>query len=169
MILAALGPATAYRLHTPQWATMPTSGAGAAAVGGRANRIGVPALYLALEAETAIAEYQQLSSLMPPATLVNYTVKVDPVVDFRGGFDGDADDFLDWLDSQTEGPSMLEGTAEAQGELDSLLVVPADVGVQGGNELFDAGGHPVARVEPLDLQPSEEAFTRRVVWRVAFA
>lgn len=58
MILTALGPVTAYRLHTPKWSIMPTSGAGAAAVGGRANRVGKPALYLALEADTAIAEYQ---------------------------------------------------------------------------------------------------------------
>jgi RES domain-containing protein len=27
MILAALGPVTAYRMHTPRWATAPTSGA----------------------------------------------------------------------------------------------------------------------------------------------
>jgi len=87
MIFTALGPITAYRLLTPMWATMPTSGNGAAVHGGRANRAGLPALYLALETDTAIAEYQQLSSLMPPATLVNYTVTIDPVVDFRGGFD----------------------------------------------------------------------------------
>ncbi len=49
MILTELGPVTAYRMHTPRWATAPTSGAGAAAHGGRANRPGVSALYLALE------------------------------------------------------------------------------------------------------------------------
>ena len=86
MILTALGTVTAYRFYMPKWATQPTSGAGAAAEGGRANRKGLPALYLALEAETAIAEYQQLSSLMPPAILVTYTVTAEPLVDFRGGF-----------------------------------------------------------------------------------
>ena len=60
-MILAVGPVTAYRMHSPMWATMPTSGAGAATAGGRANRIGVPALYLALDAETAIAEYQQLA------------------------------------------------------------------------------------------------------------
>ena len=50
---------TAYRMHVPKWATAPTSGAGAAAFGGRVNRPGTPALYLALEPATAIGEYQQ--------------------------------------------------------------------------------------------------------------
>jgi len=87
MILTELGPVTAYRMHTPRWATAPTSGAGAAAHGGRANRPGVTALYLALEPETAVREYQQLSPLMPPGTLVSYTVRLEPVVDFRAGYD----------------------------------------------------------------------------------
>ena len=87
MILTELGPVTAYRMHTPRWATAPTSGAGAAAHGGRANRPGVAALYLALEPDTAVREYQQLSPLMPPGTLVSYTVQLAPVVDFRAGYD----------------------------------------------------------------------------------
>jgi RES domain-containing protein len=89
MILTELGPVTAYRMHTPRWATAPASGAGAAAHGGRANRPGTPALYLALEPETAIREYQQLSPLMPPGTLVSYTVRVAPIVDFRAGYDAE--------------------------------------------------------------------------------
>ena len=87
MILTELGPVTAYRMHTPRWAMAPTSGAGAAAHGGRANRPGVAALYLALQPETAVREYQQLSPLMPPGTLVSYTVQLAPVVDFRAGYD----------------------------------------------------------------------------------
>ena len=87
MILTELGPLTAYRMHTPRWATAPTSGAGAAEHGGRANRPGVSALYVALEPETAVREYQQLSPLMPPGTLVSYTVRLAPVVDFRAGYD----------------------------------------------------------------------------------
>ena len=89
MILTELGPVTAYRMHTPRWATAPASGAGAAAHGGRANRPGTPALYLALEPETAIREYQQLSPLMPPGTLVSYTVRVAPIVHFRAGYDAE--------------------------------------------------------------------------------
>ncbi|MDP1690530.1 MAG: RES family NAD+ phosphorylase [Burkholderiaceae bacterium] len=74
-------------MHTPRWATAPTSGAGAAAHRGRANRPGTPALYLTLEPETAVREYQQLSPLMPPGTLVSYTVRLAPVVDFRAAYD----------------------------------------------------------------------------------
>jgi RES domain-containing protein len=87
MILTELGPVTAYRMHVPRWATAPTSGTGAAAHGGRANRPGTPALYLALEPETAVREYQQLSPLLPPGTLVSYTVRLAPVADFRRGYD----------------------------------------------------------------------------------
>ena len=43
--------------------------AGAAAHGGRANRPRVAALYMALDTETAIKEYQQVSMLLPPGTL----------------------------------------------------------------------------------------------------
>lgn len=88
MILTHLsGPARFYRAHVPEWASQPLSGAGAAKGGGRLNRIGTPALYLSDSIETAIAEYQQLSALMPPLTLVTYEVALGPVVDFSGGFD----------------------------------------------------------------------------------
>lgn len=87
MILTNLGPITVYRMLVPRWASTPTSGAGAALHGGRANRPGTQALYLALEAETAVREYQQLSPLMPPGTLVSYTVRLAPVADFQGGYE----------------------------------------------------------------------------------
>ena len=76
----------AYRIHDPKWAFAPVSGAGAARFGGRVNRPGINALYLSLELETALAEYQQLDTLVPPALLVSYRIKVDCVVDFRDGF-----------------------------------------------------------------------------------
>lgn len=75
-----------YRAHTPQWAAQPLSGAGAALRGGRFNRPGLHALYLADSPTTAIAEYQQLDSLLPPCTLVTYRVVLRRVVDFRAGF-----------------------------------------------------------------------------------
>jgi hypothetical protein len=56
---------------------------------------------------------------MPPATLVNYTVKVDPVVDFRGGFDPARwdplwEDFMGdwrklWFNDHIEPPSWVLG------------------------------------------------------------
>ena len=66
MIFTSLEQATAYRMHVPKWAMMPTSGAGAAAHSGCANRPSIAALYLALDIDTAIKEYQQVSTLLPP-------------------------------------------------------------------------------------------------------
>jgi RES domain-containing protein len=66
MILTQLENLTAYRMHAPIWAVAPTSGAGAAKHGGRVNRPGVAALYLALDIETAVKEFQQVSTLLPP-------------------------------------------------------------------------------------------------------
>ncbi|MBX3726172.1 MAG: RES domain-containing protein [Xanthomonadales bacterium] len=68
------GPAHFYRAHAPEWASQPLSGAGAAKVGGRLNRKGMPRLYLSDSIETAIPEYQQFSPLIPPLTLVTYEV-----------------------------------------------------------------------------------------------
>lgn len=119
MILTPLQDSTAYRMHVPKWAVAPTSGAGAARAGGRANRIGTPALYLALEVATAVAEYQQLSPLLPPGTLVSYRVTATPVPDFTGGFRADlwpplwesffCDWRRDWFNARIEPPSWVLG------------------------------------------------------------
>lgn len=119
MILTDLRALTAYRMHTPKWATAPMSGAGAATHGGRANRPGVQALYLALEADTAVREYQQVSPLMPPGTLVSYTVSAKAVVDFRRGYDLAAwsplweEFYCDWrelwFNQRVEPPSWVPG------------------------------------------------------------
>jgi RES domain-containing protein len=90
MILTSLN-AVVYRVHQPKWAFAPTSGAGAGTYGGRANRPGVNALYLSLELETALAEYQQLDALLPPGLMVSYNLSIDSIVDFRGGFTSDWD------------------------------------------------------------------------------
>jgi RES domain-containing protein len=86
MIFTPVSAWTAYRMHTPKWALAPTSGAGAALSGGRANRPGVAAPYLSHEAQTAIDEYQQLSPLLPPGTLVSYKVTAEPIIDFRAAY-----------------------------------------------------------------------------------
>lgn len=141
MILRSWGPQTAYRMHTPRWATDPTSGAGAALHGGRANRKGLPALYLSLDSTTAIAEYQQLSALMPPGTLVSYTVRLESVVDFSDGYNATAwsplwEDFANdwrrlWFDERIEPPSWVLGdevvAAGARGLLFRSLVAPTGV------------------------------------------
>lgn len=100
MIIAPLD-AVVYRVHQPKWSFAPTSGAGAGTYGGRANRPGVNALYLSLDLETALAEYQQLDTLLPPGLMVSYNVSIGSLVDFRGGFTSDWDSlwqdfYCDW-------------------------------------------------------------------------
>lgn len=90
-----------YRMHTPKWSVAPTSGAGAATQGGRVNRKGLEALYLSLESATAIAEFQQASAFLPPGLLVSYSLSLDRVIDFTGGYDDTwapvwQDFFCDW-------------------------------------------------------------------------
>lgn len=134
MILTAI-VSKAFRVHDPKWSFAPVSGAGAARYGGRANRQGVKALYLSLELETALAEYQRLDTLMPPALMVGYEVKIDPVVDFRGGYTSAWDpiwrDFAcDWrslvFNDKIEPPSWVIGdlvlAAGAKGILFDSLV-----------------------------------------------
>jgi RES domain-containing protein len=82
VILVDLHPGTTlFRAHTPQWASRPTSGAGAAARGGRFNREGVKALYLSLDELTALREYQQTSPFLPTCTICSYTVALRDLVD----------------------------------------------------------------------------------------
>lgn len=121
MKLTALVEVTAYRMHVPKWAVAPTSGAGAATHGGRVNRPGVEALYLALETETAIREYQQVSTLLPPGTLTSYQLTAAPVVDFTGDYSVSAwdpiwEDFYcdwreQWFNHRVEPPSWVIGDA----------------------------------------------------------
>lgn len=98
MIVRPIGPeAVFYRLHSPRWASQTLSGEGAAKQGGRFNRRGTPALYLASDLPTAQAEYQQGEVLMPPATAVSYQVTLERVVDLSGGYDPNAWE-IEWQD-----------------------------------------------------------------------
>jgi RES domain-containing protein len=72
-----------FRAHTPEWASRPTSGAGAALKGGRFNREAVEALYMSLDEATALREYQQTSPFLPPCTICSYTVSLQKLVDLR--------------------------------------------------------------------------------------
>ncbi len=76
-----------YRVLTPSYSHLPTSGAGAARKGGRFNEPGTAALYLALEKETALDEYSQAQELFGPGTMVCYHVTLANVVDFSMGYD----------------------------------------------------------------------------------
>jgi RES domain-containing protein len=109
----------AYRVLVPKWSHAPASGAGAALHGGRVNRPGIDALYLSLDTETAIQEYQRTSSLLPPGTLVAYQINLNPIVDFSAGFEAGAwpalweDFFCDWrecwFNRHVEPPSWVIG------------------------------------------------------------
>ncbi|KAB7769737.1 RES family NAD+ phosphorylase [Xanthomonas maliensis] len=83
MRLSAPAACTLYRAFTPRWAAEPLSGAGAARSGGRFNRFGQPALYLAMELQTAAAEYGQAAPFLPPFTLVTYAAQLPALADLR--------------------------------------------------------------------------------------
>ncbi len=68
-----------WRMLTVRWQAEPLSGAGAANMGGRWNRPGLPALYLSFDHSTAIAEFHQ--SLVRPGTLTAYDVKAKSIAD----------------------------------------------------------------------------------------
>ena len=78
-------------------------------------------LYLALDVGTAVREYQQVSPLLPPGTLVSYCVSAMPVVDFTRGYapgtwDPLWEDFYCdwrtiWFNERTEPPSWVLGDA----------------------------------------------------------
>jgi len=71
-----------YRALNPVWAREPLSGAGAAAYGGRFNRIGRPALYTSLAPETALREANQVGT-MQPTMLVAYEADIALLLDGR--------------------------------------------------------------------------------------
>jgi RES domain-containing protein len=72
----------AYRAHDPRWSYRPISGDGAAIHGGRFNPAGSPALYMSLEASTAIREASQgFARKMEPLVLCSYEVDCEDIVD----------------------------------------------------------------------------------------
>jgi RES domain-containing protein len=101
-------PVDLYRMNVPRYASTPLSGAGAARGGGRFNRPGLEALYLSLEPATAVAEFQQSSPHLLPATICSYTASVPPLVDLRqlgvGAWDPIWQDWnVDWRLIQVDG------------------------------------------------------------------
>lgn len=75
-----------YRGHDPRWSFSPISGAGAAVIGGRFNRKGEEALYLALDVMTAASECTQgLTQRLQPLTMCEYEVDCEPIADLGDG------------------------------------------------------------------------------------
>lgn len=142
-----------YRAHTPEWASRPTSGAGAALKGGRFNREGVEALYLALDEVTALREYQQTSPFLPPCTICSYTVSLENLVDLRQLSHGEPWDDLwhswqeDWrhlkFDLHIEPPTWVLGDlvlgADHTGIIFPSMANPGGVNVVVFNEQIKGG------------------------------
>lgn len=73
------GPA--FRALNPVWAAKPLSGDGARLHGGRFNAKGTPALYTALDPQTAIAEANQIGQAIQPTTLIELAIDAGPIFD----------------------------------------------------------------------------------------
>lgn len=65
--------------------------------------------------------------------------------------------------------SIPDGAERAKGDLDPLLVAPADVGVHGFNELLNGRGLPIPRIEQFRFHWAEESFACSVVGRTPLA
>jgi RES domain-containing protein len=175
MILCDLPAGTTlFRAHTPQWASRPRSGAGAAARGGRFNREGVAALYLSLEELTALREYQQTSPFLPPCTMCSYSVSLHRLVDLRQLEAGEPWDELwhdwreDWrhlkFDLHIEPPTwVLADMVLASGY--TGIVFPSQVNAGGTNVVVYidrlADNEYVVVNDPDNRLPKDQASWRR--------
>ena len=86
----------------------PTSGEGARLYGGRWNRKGCPALYLAADAVTAVAEYYQ--GLPKPGTLIPYHLDAGAIADLTDAAAGPCDERVaEALAANWKTMALLEG------------------------------------------------------------
>lgn len=146
------GDVTLYRAFTPRWAAEPLSGAGAALSGGRFNRYDVAALYLSIELETAVAEYQQASPFLPPFTMVTYRASLPPLVDLRLLDDEWDALWLDWkedwrtlLVNGVEPPSWVLGDMTRSAGY-AGIIFPSLIAAQGVNIVLFTDALAVAEV-----------------------
>ncbi len=141
---------TLFRAHTPEWASRPLSGAGAARKGGRFNRPGVSALYLSLDELTALREYQQTSPFLPPCTMCSYTAALRGLVDLRQLHSGESWDELwydwreDWrlltLEQHIEPPTWVLG---------DLVLAQGHTGILFPSQVRDSGVNVVVYIDRL--------------------
>lgn len=87
--------ARVYRAYEIEYYATVHSTIGSRKRGGRFNRPGVSALYLALDADTALAEYWQFDPPRP-LVLIPHTLTADFLLDVRGGTTGWPSDWLEW-------------------------------------------------------------------------
>lgn len=81
--------ASLWRMLTIRYQRDPFSGEGARLLGGRWNPKGTPALYLATDPATAVAEFYQ--GLPKPGTLAPYRIEATAIADLTDGRGGPAD------------------------------------------------------------------------------
>lgn len=122
-----MDPTICYRAHTPEWASMPTSGTGAAKNGGRWNARRRLALYLSFDPLTAVKEANQQILDFIPITLVRYQVSGGMIADYadaslRAEFDL-ADDLMGqpWW-----GPQFAERLSPSQQAAEQLIAAGFD-------------------------------------------
>lgn len=85
----------AYRTLSLTYYRTPLSSKGARLFSGRFNRLGVSALYLSLEQETALAEYHRLGPKRP-CVLITAELTVRNLIDLTGDLSGLGSDWQDW-------------------------------------------------------------------------
>lgn len=74
----------AFRGHDPRWSWSPLSGEGACLKGGRFNRVGREALYLASSIDGVFAEQSHgFAGRLQPLTVCEYDLDVEPIADLR--------------------------------------------------------------------------------------
>ncbi len=126
----------AYRAHDPQWSFLPTSGEGARLKGGRFSEKGVPALYLALDFNTAVLEANQgFAYKILPTLLCSYDVDCADIVDLTSPAERSREKItLDqmgcaWFDLMTKGevPPSWEFSRRLRAAGAAGIVVPSYV------------------------------------------
>ncbi|ACO79400.1 hypothetical protein AvCA_32410 [Azotobacter vinelandii CA] len=149
-----------YRVITPVYASMPLSGMGAARQGGRFNRPGQEALYLALDESTALAEYKQDNPWLRPGTICTFFVRELRVADFSAGFDPErwpslwADFAVDWraewFGKSVEPPTWYMADDVVAEGLDGILF-PSQARPGGTNlVVYRSSARPAAQLRVYD-------------------
>jgi RES domain-containing protein len=174
MIVTTLGvDEVFYRVHSPQWASRPMSGMGAALRGGRFNRPEQEALYLARDAATALAEFQQDNRWLTPGTICSYFAGGLRVADLSAGFDPSqwdelwADYCIDWrreaFNLKVEPVTWYMVDTVVEAGLDGILF-PSQAHAGGMNlVVYDSSTRPASQLRVHD--PNGELPSDRRSWR----
>ena len=146
-----------WRMLRPRYQRQPLSGEGARRFGGRWNPRGIPALYMAADHATAVAEFHQ--NLVIPGTLVPYDVVAASIFDLTDGHGGVADPHVasairaPWLRIA----EIEKGTPPSWALAEHLIeagaegaLVPSARNLGGVNLVLWRWGRDAARVVPID-------------------